>query len=767
MTTRVHADPGGGAAHESMVAHLSGPFTGGAVETRLILDAAGEARVDWPARLPIVAISLRVPATDAVRVTVTVAQSSGEVVAPVTLQFAGGTEAGASLLAYVPGAASLVLEAVTPFTIRVAPAGGGDPTPLAAAVEARVIEGNLGRLLFVAGCEKARLRRVAAAVCASRTLANAHGEALDRAGADVGVPRLDARLAWDATFHTPTIEPAGEPDEQLRARLGLYRKLMRPTRRAVEELLNGPGTGPNQGLPASFGVVGRFDVQEPNTELVVAIRLVSTPDDAPRAQLIDEIRQTFLVEPGADVPSSRLVPSDVRAAENALRARLAANLDVAPGTHLAPVLARILDRIARCRRALGVTRRWRVLPPVATGKESRHELGLGVDVEPMPAAELDQLAAALASGAIAAEPGDVETPVLLAMMQPRPSAEDGTGRWFLTPCGASTIHPVDGTRIYLSHVVVHGLVVGENVVANRHLLEAHWHAPGDVGGHVALVMGLADADAARAAAGLPPWTLITGAAESAAWALAVPPAAPLAEALTDAVLGVTSTPQAVAGAVEALAQMPNELLATLQLDTTFAAALAANHPDAVDALRRLVAMFQRAGLASVLPLPLADGRILLVVGVTALPGNSAPLTARANASFRWHLVPLVGNGGELVRKIGSRNEWKPGAGPAVAAIVAVAPGRHGSVDPRGRVDPLDLVVSLPAGSLLSLPQYELVMNLLERARPLGVVVDTIGIRNRIDADADGDAEPLSRALSRTFRPYHQRRHVGASSDDPR
>ena len=45
------------AAHQSMFAHLSGPFAAGAVETPLVIDAAGEARVDWRARLPLLLVS--------------------------------------------------------------------------------------------------------------------------------------------------------------------------------------------------------------------------------------------------------------------------------------------------------------------------------------------------------------------------------------------------------------------------------------------------------------------------------------------------------------------------------------------------------------------------------------------------------------------------------------------------------------------------------------------------------------------------------------
>ena len=106
-------------------------------------------------------------------------------------------------------------------------------------------------------------------------------------------------------------------------RLSLYRRFLRPTRLAVGELLNGPGAGPNRGLPSAFGVTDRFTIAEPDTELVVAIRLVSSPDDGPRSAMLGEVRQTFLVQPGVDVPSIRLLPSFVRDEENVLRHRLA------------------------------------------------------------------------------------------------------------------------------------------------------------------------------------------------------------------------------------------------------------------------------------------------------------------------------------------------------------------------------------------------------------------------------------------------------------
>jgi hypothetical protein len=63
---------------------------------------------------------------------------------------------------------------------------------------------------------------------------------------------------------------------------------------------------------------------------------------------------------------------------------------------------------------------------------------------------------------------------------------------------------------------------------------------------------------------------------------------------------------------------------------------------------------------------------------------------------------------------------------------------------------------------VDLEQYEFLMNLLDRVRPLGVIVDTRRIRSQIDADGNGEAERLSPTLSRTFRPYQQSRRTGAS-----
>lgn len=757
----LHSDPLRSAAHRSMFAHLSGPFTGGAVETRLTIDAAGEARVDWRARLPLLLIAPRqAVGAEALACTVRITQSTGETIAPVDVRFAPYTEAGAAVLAYRPGAVSMQLDFAAPFQVRLDPGGGGGA---AAAMrdrfELRVVEGNMARLLYVIGSEKMRLRRQANEFYAMRRLAAAQGDVLDRLGAELGVPRFAARLSWDATLRTPTIVPEREADTRFRARLGIYRPFLRSSRRAAADLINGPGAGNNSGLPAQLGVMHRLAIAEPDTELLAAVRLVSSPDDAPRIAFLDYARQALLLQPGVDVPDTRLLPGVVRAEENALRARLAQNLEFPAAAFVAPILARALDRIGACRHALGVTRRWRVLRAQDDAGGSRYELGLGADVETIPPAELDTLAANHRAGSIAAGSAPAIR-ALLAQMQPRSSTDDPLGRWLLAPCGLTTVHPLDAAKTYVSHLALHGLVIGKNLTAGRTLLDARWNAPLDSGPDALLVLALLDADARRAAAGIAPWTLLTGAQERAAWGLAVPPPDALVQSVNDARIHMVQTAADVSSAKAALQALPSELIATLQLDAALAAKLVTHEAAAAQSLLALIIAFQRSGFISVLPLFTSDNRVLLVLGVTVLPGDATLLTARSKNSFRWFLMPLSGEPGELERKIGSRNGWSAGSG--LCAVVVVVAGRQGTADPRGRIDPLEVRVALPDGALVSLEQYEFLMNLLDRARPLGAVVDTRGIRDQIDADGNGTAETLSANLSRTFRPYRQLRQVGAS-----
>jgi hypothetical protein len=759
----LHADPLRSAAHENMFAHLSGPFTGGAVETKLVIDPTGAARVDWKARFPLLLVSPKeAVGAEELSCIVRITQSSGEIVAPVTVHFAPYTEAGASVLAYRADAPAVDLDFATPFDALLDPGAGGDPAVMRDLFELRVIEGNLARLLYIIGAEKMRLRRQTVELCAARRLAEAKGDALNRIGAELGVSRFNARLTWDGALGTPTIVPAREADTPYRARLGIYRPFLRPSLRAVENLVNGPGTGNNEGLPLQVGVTARLGFAEPDTELLVAVRLVSSPDDTQRLAFLNYARDAFLLQPGTPVPDTRLLPSTIKQAENALRTRLADRFEFPTNAFIAPMLCRALDLVGQCCKALGVARKWRVLRTQDDAGGSRYELGLGVDLEVPPAAELDTMIANHVSGRFDLTAAQ-EAIQLLPQLQPQPSADDPRAQWLLAPCGVSTVHPLDAAKTYVSHLVLHGLTIGKHVSSDRTFLDAILNAPFDSGPDAVLVLALRDADVKRADLGIPPTMLLTGDAEHAAWALAAPPPPPLVQSMTDARIHMVTDSAEVQAAGSALLAVPRELVGTLQLEAAFAARLLAHDVAAAQSMLGLVIAFQNAGIASILPMFTSDNRVLLVVGVTALPGDATLLTARWKTSLRWNLVSISGRPGRLERKIDSRNEWVPEEG--LAAVLVVAAGRRGSADPRGRVDPLEFRALLEPGVLVDLEQYEFLMNLLEHVNPLGVIADTRGVRNHIDADGDGTAELLSPRLAHTFRPYRQLRHVGASGVD--
>ena len=395
--------------------------------------------------------------------TVRITQSSGEVVEPVVVRFAPYTERGASVLAYRPARRRWSVDFATPFDVRLDPGVGGEPATMRDLFELRVVEGNLARLLYVIGSEKMRLRRQANELYAMRRTRRGAGDALDRLGAELGVPRFDARLAWEATLRTPTIvRSARRTRRSARASASTaHSARIAPRGRDATQRA---GYRHNAGSPSRLGVTHRLTIAEPDTELLgpCVWSRPRTTRRVPRSWITHGRRSCS--SPVSTSRHARLLPSDVRAEENALRARLAVNFGFPANAHIAPILARRIDRVGKCRRALRVTRRWRVLRTQDDAGGSRYELGLGVDVEAVPPAELDRLAANHLAGNVAADtPPEIRA--LLAQMQPQSSTNDPQGRWLLAPCGLATVHPLDATKTYVSHLALHGLVIGKNVTA--------------------------------------------------------------------------------------------------------------------------------------------------------------------------------------------------------------------------------------------------------------------------------------------------------------
>lgn len=203
---RVPVDGADPSVERNLVDQLEGPYPGTVRRVVVPLAGTGAAVVDWTSRHPLLTVVLRRDlAEETVRVTVTVDPGgAGERALPPVV-FAAWSAAGASVPAYVPDTADepLVASFAVAVTAEQAVDGAAATAVTGAAltglVELAVLEGNLGRLLYLVSYEKHRLRRAAREVHAYRTLAHARRDALDRIGADVGVARF-----VDELVHEPT-----------------------------------------------------------------------------------------------------------------------------------------------------------------------------------------------------------------------------------------------------------------------------------------------------------------------------------------------------------------------------------------------------------------------------------------------------------------------------------------------------------------------------------------------------------------------------------
>jgi hypothetical protein len=240
-------------------------------------------------------------------------------------------------------------------------------------------------------------------------------------------------------------------------------------RSVLEGLLNGPGqprdanAGPLHELDPSF--VARFGIVEDDNPFGVAIAIVAAGGSGARTDFLDYVRAVHLIWPLADgdaVHQARLLAPVARADQEHLRGALRAGFsfegDAATAPAVAPALAQALSRVSRCRAALDVTAKWPIRRAQHPANGSRYELGLGVDLAPPPATELDALGTALQDpNRVPASDREVES--LLVGMTPVPSSQDPHGRWLLEPCGLRTVHPVDAQRLYLSHLPAFGMVI--------------------------------------------------------------------------------------------------------------------------------------------------------------------------------------------------------------------------------------------------------------------------------------------------------------------
>jgi hypothetical protein len=723
-----------------------------------------------------------------------------------TVDFADGTEAGSYLPLYrppadldtglaAPFAVRLRLVRVLPAELQAVPADQiGDH------VTVRLVEGVTGRLLYLIGAEKQRLRRQARTVALARSLDGATGDALDRIGAELGVARFLDRIRFDeappeegpSVFgrfafgerpfgpgrpDTITSDSGREPDGEYRRRLAIYRPWLYPTRRHITAMLNGPGapTDPNGGLLGALGVQQRAVVTEAAAPLAAAVHLVAVGDPASRTGFSEYIRRTTLIWPGADEQSEaahaqRFLPRLLADRVAALRRRLRTGYEPPAATALAPMLALALDRVARCRRALGVTTPWPLLRSQDLDGGSRYELGLGADLRPLSAAELDVLAERLRDGQIdlpeaatALEPDPAETAAVLSAAVPRPATEDSDGAWLLEACGLRTVHPVRDDVLYVSHIPTFGLTIAGPPTAgagDRVPLEARYHAAGEPGSHVLIVRGLAAAVRNWTELGHEPWRVLGDAAAHDAWAAAVVTPGPAAGLLGLVGLPTVSDPADLA---TRLLRLPPELIATLELPAAEAERIIAGRPEALADLRELLSVLTAQAFSAALPVVL-PGRVVIVVGGIALPLAGVNLAERAATRFRWYATriwPADGTppDGSKIGYLGARTEFTP-AGDGLYAIVSLGQIRSDLDGP----EPYEFAVDLPEGTTLSLTQYEYLMNFLAHVHPAGTRVNTSAIRRtHVDLDGDGTATPVPSTISRTFRQFRRDRFRGQTA----
>lgn len=755
--TLLDPDAIGAGALAAAAAELIGPLSAAATPRPLSLrpttEGLAEAVVDVTTRYPVVLCVVRVDVADR-PLTIVPALRFGDDAAtelPV-LTFEPHTVPGTALVAAVlPVDAGGV---TAPFTLRARGLRGGpsgvalSAAELAATVRFDLVQGVLGRLLTVLLDEKGRLRRTARQIRAMRALETATGDALDRIGDDLSCPRFADELFWDVARQSPGTRPlsgpgAREDDASYRARLRVLRGVRLPSPPWLDSVLNGPGApdSPGAGFLADVGVTSRVTVDETIEPQLLALRVVAPDGTGSVAALLDAIRRVHLIWPagGAEGDSShdnRLLPPDVVARVNTQRAALAAwqMEDFHP---VAPALATALTQLdARCEQ-LGA-RPWpRVLRGQSNDGGSRFELGLGAL---LAAPDTEQLDAAVKAAIELADPNLV----------PTPSSADPAGAWLLRACGLRTVEQgADGT-VFVSTTPMGALVVdvdpdpeGQVPLTLRARLLSATDPDHDVP-MVAVIGALASAGLTPVAQ---PATLLAGARSTTT----VPGLdAALATRLLPAVRDVPDF-------VEQLANLSARDYAIFDLGPARTPAAIATPTQ----LSPLLAAAAQAGASSVVALATSGGSLALAFGVVGLPLAGSNLAGEHTLIHRWQARPLGSVAVSLSARRGA-TVTVPIAGQGVSVVACLVSQHTGT----GANDPFEWRPTLPDGVLLTLRQYEHLLNIVELATPVGVRADTFAIRRRhVDVDGSGAATGLNPAAARSYRHYRLARSARAGQGD--
>ena len=739
-------DPAGTGAGSvaAAAAELIGPLAGAATPIALPWTDQATSRVEIGVglRYPLLLVTLLADLGQETLVVTTAVQSSGggpQGQAPV--RFEPWTPAGSALPAFAPTAGPDGLAGGFALTCQAQriPAGGPavqlSPADLAAIIRVDLIQGLLGRVLTVLLTEKAALHRAAREITAARALDIASGPTLDRIGADLGCARFRDELIWDATRAAPGAVPLSPPgtaedDASFRSRLRVLRGTRLPSPAWVDTALNGAGdpSGPGSGWLADTGTTQRVRVDETANPLYLAFRLVAPGDPDGPAKLLQAVRQVHLIWPagsaaGDAAHQGRMLPQPVGNRVSAVRAVLA-GWQLPAGQPVAPALAaamQVLDQ--RCSQ-LGV-RPW---PSLLAGQSddggSRFELGLGGLLAAPDPAKLD---AAFTAATALGDPNVV----------PRPRAADPAGTWLLTACGFRTAEPLADGTVFISAAPMGPLELS--------LTPAPAGATVPIGVTATLVSAadaahdtpMVEVVAAVTAQGTPavaqPAALLAG--------IQPPPAGsglPAALAALDLV-----AVSAVQGFLAQLATVSARDYAVFDLGAAATTQLLTDRGP----LDRLLTVAAAAGASSVVPVVTAAGTLALILGVTGLPLAGSNLAGQHTILFRWQVRGLAGEPVDLAPRRGPSVQVRwPGIGVSVVSCLAQVR--------TGANDPYEWQPLLPPGALLTLRQYEHLMNIVELVTPVGVRADTWDVRqHHVDVDGSGQAHPLPPAAARSYRHY--------------
>lgn len=653
--------------------------------------------------------------------------------------FAPHTAAGTALVAAVPPAGEGGV--TTPFSVLANGIRGDtglSAAELIAAVRFDLVEGVLGRLLTVLLDEKGRIRRTARQLRAMRTLAVASGNALDRLGADLSCPRFADELFWDADQQSPATRPLQPPgtredDESYRARLRVLRGVRLPSKPWIDSALGGDGFLADVGVPSA---VTADESVEPQ---LIALRLVAPgqPDAIP--PLLNAIRRVHLIWPadsaeGDDTHAARLLPPDEVARVNVQRAALAA-WRVESFQPVAPALAEALTTLdSRCTQ-LGARPWARVLKGQDNAGGSRFELGFGALLTAPVAAQLD---AAVSAATALKDPNLV----------PQPRSADPAGAWLLRACGMRTVElGADGT-VFASTAPMGPLVVdaepdsdGDVPITLTARLVSATDPDHDVP-VVAVITALAGAQLTPVA---DPATVLAGARPTST----VPG--------LDAALSGRGVPKVidVAAFTRQLGTVSPRDYVLFDLGAARTAAVIANST----LLSPLFTTAAAAGASSVVALATGAGTLALMFGVAGLPLAGSNLAGEHTLVHHWQVRGLGTQRATLTRRRGA-SVTIPILNDGISVVSCVV-GPH-----TGANDTYTWRPSLPDGVLLTLRQYEHLLNIVELVTPVGVRADTFGIRRRhVDVDGSGKATVLNIAPARAYRHYRLTRSAQAGQGE--